>query len=330
MRKTLIGLAITFAAVTGAMGQGLTEAEKRREHVSSVRAATDCIAREVVREAGVMEAAREGRLYDVLAPASNRCLPQLNFMISEHDRIYGYGTGLTFFQGPYVDDLARAVLTRIGPDLQRLEEAARHQAIERANQQLEAQARIETAERTRDLLRDRMYQCTGNELSQLVRSSETAEVLAEAAMTICSESVRNSIDAAINLYRLNDGPLSAAQVEDFRREVVDVITRSVRASAVQARASANTAAPAPSSQAPTTQTNVSVRECLVVVSEMREGRMIEEQALIDTMLDICRPEIETAAREAYLNNDGETLAETRRKVLGEALIQARSILNVRE
>ena len=53
-----------------------------------------------------------------------RCADEVDAMIAEHDQVYYPGYGEAFFQGPYLQDLVRAIQKRIGPELARRASAA--------------------------------------------------------------------------------------------------------------------------------------------------------------------------------------------------------------
>jgi hypothetical protein len=113
------GAAIVFLlmASTGALSQ---VDQRRQILVPIIRGATGCIAREAMNDPDAVSAYREGRFAQfLLGGPVRRCSEPIQFMIDEHDRLYGPGTGQTFFHGGYADDLQRAVMRRIGGDLQR-------------------------------------------------------------------------------------------------------------------------------------------------------------------------------------------------------------------
>jgi hypothetical protein len=89
-----------------------------------VREATDCIARETLNEPGIEGATRPGQFRAALAQPMRRCADEVDAMIAEHDQVYYPGYGEAFFQGPYLQDLVRAIQKRIGPELARRASAA--------------------------------------------------------------------------------------------------------------------------------------------------------------------------------------------------------------
>jgi hypothetical protein len=326
MKRIIIAIgAFSVLSLNAAFAQGLTEPQKRRLHLPYVRAATDCYASAVEGNTSALDLAREGRWYDALSAVGKVCETQVVAMINVHDQLYGPGTGATFFRGPYVEDLPRAVGTRLKNAI-----ARRSNEVEQANSI--RRQRSEEAAKARDLLRDRMYACTTGEIDNLVSSSESAEILATAAMTICSREVRAALDAAMEVVRL-DG----VSPDGIRDNLNEVIKKNVVTSAVQARANARkaeppaqtlqTAAPPPSTaQGFGIQTPES---CLKAASSLREGQLVDQEKLISTMLDVCRPEIENAARTKFLADPTQSLADLRTQALESAVKYAKALVDAR-
>ncbi|MGH6847948.1 MAG: hypothetical protein ACREC0_11075 [Methylocella sp.] len=219
-----------------------TEAAKRRVLVPYARAASDCMAREVIRSPELVAAIKGDTLQSLLKDIASRCADQINTMIQMHDQLYGVGTGSNFFQGPYMDDLPRAVRARVQPQIdkkvaeadkadevqrteQTLREAERKADIERRESALriEQQKReaekavaLDTARRAAGRLRDKLYECTDKNLAALVKSGEGAEVLASAVMTICQADLEAALQSAIEVYKIDSGS-PAAQVRVTQR-----------------------------------------------------------------------------------------------------------------
>lgn len=89
-----------------------------------------------------------------------------------------------------------------------------------------------------------MYECTNKQTSALIASAETAEVLATAAMTLCSTEINASVQAILAKSALEGASFDS---ETMRAELVKVVRQNVVTTAVQMRALANTSA---SSSAP--------------------------------------------------------------------------------
>lgn len=259
-----VGLVLVGSPSVGGAQSLLEDPVRRREVVPSVRAATSCVTREAGSDPMVARAyALSGSIMAQLSGPFQRCSREIGYMISEHDRVYGYGYGQVFFEGAYRNDIERAVLSRIRPDLDRQKGEIERAEAERREQERQAEARrtadarraeverqetelrrqraaaerVEQTERTRDLLRDHMYECTTRQLVSLVRSGEAAKVLANAAMTLCS----SDVDAFLTYVNVKggQGPLSVADQNTLRQAGREKILENVTASAVQVKAGAN-------------------------------------------------------------------------------------------
>lgn len=114
MRAILLGL-VGVALASGVAGAGDSETQKRIEVLPYIRAASDCVAKEVVQENDA-KAALQSLDIEFSSLSSNplsRCGFTIKDMIYAHERIYGAGTGETFYAGPYKQDVKRAVLSRM-------------------------------------------------------------------------------------------------------------------------------------------------------------------------------------------------------------------------
>jgi S1-C subfamily serine protease len=127
--------------------RAITEPEKRQVLLPTVIAATDCIAQWTLKHPNIVDAYRSQNIQPVLDAVWSQCSTELTRLKNEHDRLHGYGTGVTFIEGPYKDDLPRAVLTRIKQELDnRLAEAEAEAAKRRAE--------ADNAQRSADVLRN--------------------------------------------------------------------------------------------------------------------------------------------------------------------------------
>ncbi|KAA2235593.1 hypothetical protein [Salinarimonas soli] len=339
--RSIIAL-LAAMSVSAALAQtSAEEQQRRRAHLPSIRAATDCIAREALREPLAVDAVQQNRLHEILRDPMLRCTGPIGFMISEHDRLYGWGTGRAFFDGPYLQDVTRAVLARIKPDVdRRVTEAGRLEAERQAQvarAEAERRQRLQIAEQARNLLRDRMYECTTRQLVDLVSSSENANVLATAAMTICRREVDQALDAALEAFTVENGGSGSADLAQFRNRLRDVVRENVVTNAVQARAASSSTPTQPRSMAPATQPananasgtgQTAVRDCLRSASKLREGKLVAQDELVKTMLELCRPEIETAARNVFAADPVITLDKARENTLTQAVTEARTLAGV--
>jgi hypothetical protein len=183
-------------------------------------------------------------------------------MISMHDTIYGTG-GQAFFTGPYLDDVERAVRSRLAAQItasrvntdraaaERVASDARAQgerqvAEERARaeraagaaraeaERIEAETRSRTARaekldllnKTRDLIRTKALACIGKEGATMLLTDEKADVVAKAAMIFCQADVDALVRVTIEIAETEtDSLANRLQVrEAAETRVRDVVT----------------------------------------------------------------------------------------------------------
>lgn len=110
-----LGIAAMLLAST-ALAKERSELEK-----STIKAATDCVAKAALNNPNITMLYREDRLHEVtnwIVLKSDACDNPLRAMRLLHDRLYGEGTGRTFLRGAYLDDLPRAVRERVKKDIE--------------------------------------------------------------------------------------------------------------------------------------------------------------------------------------------------------------------
>jgi hypothetical protein len=123
------------------------DAAKRREIVPYIKTATNCMAAQVLDNAGLAAAVKSGTLQALLKDLASRCAPQINAMIAEHEHLYGYGTGLNFFQGAYMNDLPNAIQKHWKKEIdEKLADAARAEEVKQAEEKAADEKRIADAE----------------------------------------------------------------------------------------------------------------------------------------------------------------------------------------
>lgn len=341
-------LAAAFPAFAQSEPGALSEAQKRKIHLPYVRAATNCFARAIIASPEATRLARSVQWGDaVLSTAKGFCQAEVGTLLSTHDQLYGQGTGQAFFVGPYFSDLPRALGNRLRPEFERV--AANEARVEAVRQQelarLEAEKRerIEQAQSLFTLLRDKMYECTDAQLVSLVASAESADVLATAAMTVCNKEVNLAVEAGKAKVRL---AAPGSYTASFGTELKAAVRQRIVTNAVQAKAAWNSPRPStpPTQPSPVVPVAVAPAEpqavetpstavvaspttvCLRTIAKAREGKFVNQEGLVKAMLDLCRPEIENAARTAFLKDDKASLEKLRDKALEDALREARVIV----
>ncbi|WP_237482618.1 hypothetical protein, partial [Lichenibacterium dinghuense] len=100
----------------------------------------------------------------------------------------------------------------------------------------EKQERVDTAMRAMAVLRDKFYDCADRQLPGLVKSGESADVLASAAMTICGRPLADVQDAALEVSKAKEETAGSVGEAVMREQVKALVKERVVADAVQAKA----------------------------------------------------------------------------------------------
>jgi hypothetical protein len=118
--KSLIGLSLLVSAaidgrVPGGVASDGAEAaiqmspqQKNAAVRPIVRSATDCVARTVAADPRFAQADAV-LINELIVDSMPSCADAMRAMMDAYDRYFGIGTGETFFAGPYLDVLPRAV-----------------------------------------------------------------------------------------------------------------------------------------------------------------------------------------------------------------------------
>ncbi len=103
---------------------------------------------------------------------------------------------------------------------------------------------LDVANRAFSVLRDKMYACVDAQLPQIVKSGESAEVLASAALTICNRTLIETEDAGLDAQAIENGSRPSGLVEEaFREKAKAVVRERAVADAVMAKAGVGQFAP---------------------------------------------------------------------------------------
>lgn len=358
MRRFLFLIALTLAPPAHAQFTEShlppTETQKRRLLVPYVRSATECVAQASLRETDVVSSYKAGQFDWLINRAMQNCWPQLNNMVQAHDQIYGLGTGSIFRDGAYRADLLRAVLARIRPELDRRAAIEDQQRKEREEQEaraleaqrqreaeereilrkrhIEAQARreaeAETLRKSRDLLRDRFFACAAKEVDSMLAANESAEITSRAAITICLGELSAVIDAINEVIRHDGGAPTAAGSEAIRNALRDIIVATV---VKKKAARAGQAATSSARTAPTrsiANDEELVRACLGTVLKAVKGDATgTREGNFNTMISLCRSEIEALGRARALAEGGRDLEAERQAAAAFARDEAYRLLD---
>lgn len=227
-KSVLVGtlFAIALSSVAGA--QNPSEADKRKRHLPYIRNATDCVANAVGRNPLFATAVESNAIGALLPDAVRACTDPMATMITMHDMIYG-GGGMDFFKGPYLSDVERAVRSRLAPriasmraDMERAAEQRKEAASKAAAERAE---RVASAEKVRDLIRERTMSCIGKQALPMLVTDEKAEVVAKAAMLFCEAEVNALVAATYDVISASGESANEANVRvAARKRVEEVVT----------------------------------------------------------------------------------------------------------
>jgi hypothetical protein len=109
----LVGTALIVAVATDPLGSPSGGARfSAQEKVAAteplISSATECIVRAVVADPRY-GTGPQAQLGDLIVASMPSCMTPVRAMIDAYDRYYGEGSGETFFMGPYLDVLPKAV-----------------------------------------------------------------------------------------------------------------------------------------------------------------------------------------------------------------------------
>jgi hypothetical protein len=94
---------------TDGRSRRLSESEGRAVVGQLVRFAQECLVEKVTANPRFRDAARTGRVGDLIVEAVPQCHRTIDELITAHDQTYGQGTGEDFVVGPFLDGIPRAL-----------------------------------------------------------------------------------------------------------------------------------------------------------------------------------------------------------------------------
>lgn len=121
---TLTGMAMAAPRIPGSAHAVLLPLEQ---------AATECFSDTVASNPRSLSLARAGRWYEAAAVTGFLCRPEVDAMVTAHDRIYGRGTGTRYFRGAYAMHLGQQLAQRLQPMLERKAVASADAGAEKAS-----------------------------------------------------------------------------------------------------------------------------------------------------------------------------------------------------
>ena len=118
---SLIALSLTAnvsveSGIQPALGNatnGLSAQQKSAVMQPLVRTATECVLRAVAADPRIRASLEAADVRDLIVASMPSCADQMRAMIEAHDRLYGDGSGETFFMGPYLDMLPVTIIKAV-------------------------------------------------------------------------------------------------------------------------------------------------------------------------------------------------------------------------
>src|SRR5215207_2928636 len=118
-RAAVLATALVSLSLPAFARGGQSDARKWKVLLPTVRATTDCIARGIAASPTALGYARQENWLEAIKNMPEECNHLGNRLVTEHDRLFGAGTGIAFVEGPYASDLPRAIKVRIGAEIER-------------------------------------------------------------------------------------------------------------------------------------------------------------------------------------------------------------------
>jgi hypothetical protein len=83
-----------------------------------MRSATDCIVRAVTADPNFRISMTPADINELIVTSMTACVEPMRAMIDAHNRLFGEGSGETFFLGPYLEVLPAAVARQVAGGVQ--------------------------------------------------------------------------------------------------------------------------------------------------------------------------------------------------------------------
>jgi hypothetical protein len=99
----------TLAPSGAAAPPSRTDQQKSATLRRLIHSATECVARTVAADPRLQQSINSADVTALIVDSMSSCVDDVRAMIDAHDRLYGEGSGETFFMGPYLDLLPATV-----------------------------------------------------------------------------------------------------------------------------------------------------------------------------------------------------------------------------
>lgn len=177
-----------------------------------------------------------------------------------------------------------------------------------------------------ELLRGRMQECAAVEVRKLLKSGEGAAILADAALTICRHAVEDAVESSVRLRRAGMGrAMGTAEELEFRASLRATLRDTVLSDAVAVRADDDrrreqlTHATAQLAAQPIDGLKKAVTTCVEVFGAKLKNDFRHGDDAVESITEMCRPEIESLARVAFLADNAIGLQKARDEALAFAV-----------
>jgi hypothetical protein len=112
----VVPIAVDRSALSAPLHRGpaLSLQQKRAAMTPLISSATECIARTVSADPRFPRVVNAIEVNDLIVESVPSCVESVRSMIDAYDRLFGDGSGESFFMGPYLDALPAAVHNLVG------------------------------------------------------------------------------------------------------------------------------------------------------------------------------------------------------------------------
>jgi outer membrane protein TolC len=184
-RSAILATFLTTSPIPAVAQSQMSDQQKWKALLPAVRAATDCIARQIAANPQAAVLARQEQWSKAVSEIGGACATFVRAAEAQYDRLHGSGTGYEFLKGPYLSDLPRALAARLRPVFAKQD--AEVAAAEQARKNQEAEINAARAKVLHEAV-DAHYECVRNAAADfIIHTNEGAEAITTAALVKCSQ-----------------------------------------------------------------------------------------------------------------------------------------------
>jgi hypothetical protein len=260
-RPALLLLFLSLAAIVA--GPAVSADQRRSLLIKHIKATSDCMARRAIESPDLVAAVKKDAWRPFLQKLVPLCAHEVHALIQLHDRFYGVGSGIKFFQGRYMDDLPRAIRARVQISIDRkLAEAAHNSKVAQQKTSeprrspktargtnsnsnalktqesngtaiVKEETPLQAARRRMVNFRARLYQCTDGRLAKLSHI-ERIKNLTELVLAGCKAEFEAALQSVVKVFQVDAGVANVDEFQKtmFRREVLKVVEDHIQRAAI--------------------------------------------------------------------------------------------------